>query len=73
MAQKKIKGTHIVMVIVGLVLLALGATIYLEDARERLRAATATMPKSEANVPRTRDSLRRVPKQLQPPTKRTAK
>ena len=71
MTEKTIKGTHVVMVIMAIVLVVMGATVYFSKARESLKAATAVLPLVGAEAPRTRDSLRRVPKQLQPPTKRT--
>lgn len=72
MATKTIKGTHIVMVIGAIVLLVMGATVYFSKARESLKAATAVLPRVGEAAPRTRDALRRVPKQLQPPKRRTA-
>ena len=73
MAAKQIKGTHVVMVIMAIVLLAMAATVYFSEARERLKAATATVPAVGEAAPRTRDALRRVPKQLLPPKRRTDK
>jgi hypothetical protein len=73
MGAKQIKGTHVVMVIMAIVLLAMGATVYFSEARERLKAATAVTPQTGEATPRTRDALRRIPKQLLPPKRRTDK
>ena len=66
MKQKTIKGRTVVFAIMGIVALAMFATVFFSNERERLKAAMSSV--EEPDTQRTRDGFRRVPKQLRPPT-----
>ena len=71
MKQKTIKGRTVVFAIMGIVALAMFATVFFSNERERLKAVMSSA--SDPKTDRTRDGFRQIPKQLRPPTRSQTK